>query len=361
MALFDVIKYNGGPDVLAWKYPTEELGTWSQLIVNQSQEVVLVKGGQVYDVFGAGRHTLSTANIPLLRHVINLPFGGRSPFTAEVWYINQAYKLDIPWGTPTPIQLQDPKYELIVPVRSNGMFGIRVNDSKKFLVKLVSTLRSFDQDTLSRYFRGLYISQIKDAISSYLTEKKISILEMNSYLNELSESLRKSIAPGMLPYGIELVSCFVNDISVPEDDEAVTHLKAALARRAEMNLLGFDYRQERSFDVLDSAAKNESSGAAPLMGAGLGLGMGIGAAGSFGAAFGDLAKNCDVTGKGMPDASAVPPAAEPPLKCPACGNAIPYPAKFCPECGHALGVRCSKCGAALVGAPKFCPECGEKL
>ena len=75
MALFDVIKYNGGPDVLAWKYPSEELGTWSQLIVNEAQEAVLVKGGQVFDVFGAGRHTLSTANIPLLRHVINLPFG----------------------------------------------------------------------------------------------------------------------------------------------------------------------------------------------------------------------------------------------------------------------------------------------
>lgn len=102
MALFDVIKYNGGPDVLAWKYPSEELGTWSQLIVNESQEAVLVKGGQVFDVFGPGRHTLSTANIPLLRHVINLPFGGRSPFTAEVWYINRAYNLGVLWG-PLPL------------------------------------------------------------------------------------------------------------------------------------------------------------------------------------------------------------------------------------------------------------------
>ena len=363
MALFDVIKYNGGPDVLAWKYPTEELGTWSQLIVNEAQEAVLVKGGQVYDVFGPGRHTLSTANIPLLRHVINLPFGGRSPFTAEVWYINKAYKLDVRWGTPTPIQLQDPKYAVFVPVRANGTFGIRVNDAKKFLVKLVATLSSFDQNTLSRYFRGLYVSQIKDAISTYLVEKKVSVLEVNSYLNELSESLHQTIAPGMLPYGVELVSCFVNDISVPEDDEAVKQLKAALAKRAEMNVVGYNYQQERTFDVLDSAAKNESSGAASFMGAGMGLGMGIGAAGSFGAAFGDLAKGLDASGQSTPEtpAPATPAQADVSAKCPSCGNVVPASAKFCPECGHALNRCCPKCGTPIQGTPKFCPECGEKL
>ena len=350
MALFDVIKYNGGPDVLAWKYPTEELGTWSQLIVNESQEVVLVKGGQVYDVFGPGRHTLSTANIPLLRHVVNLPFGGRSPFTAEVWYINKAYKLDVLWGTPTPIQLQDPKYAVFVPVRANGTFGIRVNDAKKFLVKLVATLSSFDQDALSRYFRGLYVSQIKDAISTYLTDKKVSVLEVNSYLNELSESLHQTIAPGILPYGVELVSCFVNDISVPEEDEAVKQLKAALAKRAEMNVVGYNYQQERTFDVLDSAAKNESSGAASFMGAGMGLGMGIGAAGSFGSVFGDLAKGLDASGQTSTFGN-----------CPNCGSAVPASAKFCPECGHALNRCCPKCGTPIQGTPKFCPECGEKL
>ena len=88
MAIVEVVKYNGKPDVLAWKYPNEELGTWTQLIVNESQEAVLVKGGKVFDFFCSGRHTLETANIPILNKIINLPFGGRSPFTAEVWYIN---------------------------------------------------------------------------------------------------------------------------------------------------------------------------------------------------------------------------------------------------------------------------------
>lgn len=87
MGVMDVIKYNGRPDVFAWKYPGEELGTWSQLVVNQSQEAVLVKGGSVADVFGPGTHTLDTKNIPILNKIINLPFGGKSPFKAEVWNI----------------------------------------------------------------------------------------------------------------------------------------------------------------------------------------------------------------------------------------------------------------------------------
>lgn len=145
MAIVEVLKYNGPPDVFAWKYPSEELGTWTQLIVNESQEVVLFKGGKALDVFPSGRHTLSTANIPFLNKIINLPFGGRSPFTAEVWYVNRLFKLDIKWGTASPIQIQDPKYGVFVPIRSNGMFGIQVEDSKRFLVKLVGSVTSFGE------------------------------------------------------------------------------------------------------------------------------------------------------------------------------------------------------------------------
>lgn len=168
MAIVEVVKYDGSPDVFAWKYPSEELGTWTQLIVNESQEAVLVKSGKVFDVFGSGRHTLETANIPFLNKIINLPFGGRSPFTAEVWYINKGYNLDIKWGTPTPIQIQDPKYSIFAPVRSNGAFGIHIEDSKKFLIKLVTTMPTFDTAAVTKYFRSLYVTKVKDAISTYL-------------------------------------------------------------------------------------------------------------------------------------------------------------------------------------------------
>lgn len=374
MAIIEVVKYNGGPDVFAWKYPCEELGTWTQLIVNESQQAVLFKGGKALDVFEAGRHTLETANIPLLRELINLPFGGRSPFTAEVWYINKAYNLDVKWGTPSPIQIQDPKYGIFAPVRSNGGFGIRIEDAKKFLVKLVGTLPVFDQTSINKYFRSLYITRVKDAISTYLVQKQVSILEINAYLDELSDYMAQRLQPTMSEYGIRLVNFFVNEISVPEDDPAVIKLKEALSKRAEMDIIGYSYQQERSFNTLEGAAKNPGTGAAPLMGAGLGLGMGLGMGPGMGKSFGamvgqiqldnqaaeDVCPGCQA--KVAADAKFCPQCGQKlGAVCPECGEKVTPDAKFCAQCGAALGKKCEKCGAAVEGNAKFCPECGEKL
>jgi membrane protease subunit (stomatin/prohibitin family) len=113
MPVIDRVKWDGSPQILVWKYPSQELSTWTQLIVNESQEAYVVRGG-VYDgPFGVGRHTLTTENLPLLRGLLGLPFGGKSPFTAEVWYVNKLTNLDVKWGTPDPIQLQDPTYNLM--------------------------------------------------------------------------------------------------------------------------------------------------------------------------------------------------------------------------------------------------------
>ena len=404
MAVIGVVKYDGTPDVFAWKFPNTELGTWTQLIVNESQEAVLYKGGQALDWFGPGRHTLETANIPILNKIVNLPFGRRSPFTAEVWYVNKVNSLDVKWGTPTPIQLQDPKYNVFVPLRAFGQFGIKILDSKTFLAKLVGTLPAFASSDIIKYFRGAYLTKVKDNISEYLIKKKISVLEINAYISEISESLKESILPTFSDFGIELVNFYVNDISVPEEDTAVIKLKEALARKAEMDIIGYSYTQERSFDTLEGAATNQGSGSAPIMGAGLGLGMGLGLGGNFGGAFGDMGKNINTN-------AAEPKKEEPTIKCSACGNTYsnktkfcpecgdkyrPCPkcgadlpegaikcndcgyekstpclscgaeipsksTKFCPECGTSLIKKCPKCNVPIDGNPKFCPECGEKL
>lgn len=360
MAIIDVIKYNGGPDVFAWKYPSEELGTWTQLVVNDTQEAILVKSGKALDVFGGGRHTLDTANIPVLNKIINLPFGGRSPFTAEVWYINKAYNLDIKWGTPTPIQIQDPKYGIFAPVRSNGAFGIHIADSKKFLLKLVAMMRVFDKNTVTKYFRSLYVTKVKDSISSYLVHKQISILEINAYIDELSIHMKERIQPVMDDYGIELVSFYVNEISVPEDDSAVTKLKEALSKRAEMNIIGYSYQQERSFDTLEGAARNTGSNVAPIMGAGMGLGMGFGMGQGVGAGFGNMAQEIQV---GIQkDAT---------KECPNCHTRISQMQRFCSSCGFDTekkeeknkeqDLTCTSCGGSITATTKFCQECGRKI
>lgn len=360
MAIVEVVKYNGRPDVFAWKYPSEELGTWTQLIVNESQEAVLVKSGKVLDVFGSGRHTLETANIPILNKIINLPFGGRSPFTAEVWYINKSYNLDIKWGTPTPIQIQDPKYGIFAPVRANGAFGIHVADAKKFLVKLVATMPTFDTTVVTKYFRSLYVTKVKDAISTYLVHKQVSILEINAYIDELSQHMKERIQPVMDDYGIELVSFYVNEISVPEDDTAVIKLKDALSKRAEMNIIGYSYQQERSFDTLEGAAKNTGSTAAPLMGAGMGLGMGFGMGQGVGTGFGNMVQEIQVSNTN-----------EITKECPKCHARILHTQRFCSSCGFDIEKKpeveeentltCSVCGGKITKSTKFCPECGKKI
>ncbi|MDO4507869.1 MAG: SPFH domain-containing protein [Candidatus Saccharibacteria bacterium] len=351
MAIVDVVKYNGNPNVFAWKHPSSELGTWTQLIVNESQEAILVKGGQVCDVFGPGRHTLKTANMPILNKLVNLPFGGRSPFSAEVWYINKVFSLDVKWGTPTPIQLQDPKYKVFVPIRAFGQFGIQIEDSKKFLLKLVGTLPQFDKVTILNYFRGVYLTKAKDIISSYLIHKNISILEINAYLDEISAYLQEKISPMFEKYGISLVSFFVNDINAPEEDPAVVQLKKALAKRAEMDIVGYSYQQERSFDTLEGAATNPNSIQGSLMGAGIGLGMGVGAGGAIGQQFGWLTQNLDTN---EPKAKSKTDS----ITCPACKAQLAAATKFCPECGYSFVKKCKKCGSQLTNNAKFCPECG---
>jgi len=348
-AIVDVVKYGGGSDVFAWRFPQTELATWSQLIVNESQEAILFKGGQVCDVFGPGRHMLSTENIPILNKFISLPFGGRSPFTAEVWFINKQHSLDIKWGTPTPIQLKDPRYHILIPVRAFGQFGITIEDSRPFITKLVGTLPTFGSQDVVNFFRGMYLTKVRVVISHYIAKKGISILEINAYLLELSEDLKKSIDSVLRDeYGIRLLNFFVNDVSIPEKDPGVIQLKAALAKRAEMDIKGFDYTQERSFDTLQSAAANPGQ-AGSMMGAGVGMGMGLGMGGAMGKGMSDLSQNIQTNRS---------------KKCQKCEFMVEESARFCGSCGHdtqtalEISTITCKCGYKYNEGYKFCPKCG---
>lgn len=288
MPVIDLVKWDGSAQLLAWKFPSQELSTFTQLVVNESQEAFVVRGG-VYDgPFGAGRHTLSTENLPLLSKLIGLPFGGQSPFSAEVWFVNKTTNLDVKWGTPDPIQLQDPRYQIMVPVRAFGQYGVRIDEAKRFLLKLVGSVQRFDVETLNEYFRGVFITRIKTEIANTIIRKGMSVLEVSTQLDILSDALKQSLSAEMADYGVALSQFNIHSINVPEDDPAVQSLKAALAKRAEMGIIGFNYQQERSFDVMQTAAGNEGSAGA-LTGAGMGLGMGMGIGPSMGQAFNQMA------------------------------------------------------------------------
>ncbi|MEK3716991.1 SPFH domain-containing protein [Paenibacillus sp. FSL R7-0333] len=364
MAIIEVVKYDGPPGVFAWKYPNQELGTWTQLIVNEAQEAILFKGGQALDSFTAGRHTLSTANIPILSNVVNLPFGGKSPFTAEIWFVNKMNSMNVKWGTSAPLQLQDPKYKIMVAVRAFGQFGVRIEDPRKFLLKLVGTLPVFDQDTMISYFRGLLMSNINELISSYLVHKKISILEINAYVVEISKHIQGRLSSSFLDSGIELNNFYIDSINIPDDDPATQRLKEALAKKAEMDIIGFTYQQERSFDAMEEAAGNPGNIGAGMMNAGLGLGMGFGLAGPAAEIATRMTRSMSLDGS--TGSQPAPPAAS--KSCSDCGTLNPADARFCTGCGRSLQSPpavedkvCHSCGKAVIPGAKFCPHCGEGL
>jgi len=366
MPIIDVIKYDGSPVVLAWKHPNSELGTWTQLIVNESQEAILFRGGQALDVFHSGRHVLDTKNIPLIRNLINIPFGGHSPFTAEVWYVNKVHTLDIKWGTPTPIQIQDSKYGILIPVRAYGQFGIKITESKKFLVKLVGTQSLFDTETIINKFKGLFVSQVKDILSSYLISKKIGVLEINAYINDLSTYIKERIEPELDEYGISLVNFYIKGISIPDDDPSVIELKEALSKRAKMNIIGFDYTQERSFDTLEGAVSNignnsgNSGGSvmSDLLGATVGVGMGAAIGSNVATQFGGIAKELNT----QPQMNNTPLQT---IKCQKCQSTVDAGKRFCSDCGEEVllpgEVTCENCNAKNEKGKNFCGDCGSSL
>lgn len=278
MALIDVITIETNDQELVSKFPSDDLRLGSQLVVHPAQTAFFVHGGKICDEFTSGTYTLKNEELPLLNKVVNLPFGGDSPFKAEVWFINQLHKLDIKWGTTQPMQLEDPRYNIIVPVRAYGQYGIRVSTPRAFLETLVGNLTSFSTDKIEQYFKGKIVMQLSAFIAQKIATDKISILDINAQLVEMSAYCQQQLNQSIGNYGIELVDFTIMSINVPEEDPSIQRLKEAKDLAARLKVTGKDvYQMERSFDVLETAAGNTSAGGQMMaMGAGLGAGVGVG-------------------------------------------------------------------------------------
>lgn len=282
MALIDVVKCELNSQDLVYKFPSEDLRLGTQLVIYTGQTAFFVKGGKVLDEFTSGTYTLKSENIPLLNKLINIPFGKESPFKAEVWFINQLAILDTKWGTATPIQLEDPQYGVLVPVRSYGQYGLRVKEPRKFLETLVGNMTSFTVDKVDSYFKGKIMSQLVNNISTKIAQDKISILTINAHLLDISQFVENALTSDFEKYGLGIENFTVMSINVPEDDPSFIKLKEAKDLAAKMKIAGKDvYQMQRSFDVMEKAASNEG-GSGSFVGAGVGLGMGIGVGGQIG-------------------------------------------------------------------------------
>lgn len=300
----DVIQFNGDPDDLVWKFPYNNISTAAQLVVNQSQEAIFLKGGEVADIFGPGTKTLSANNIPILQKLINLPFGGNTPFVAEVWFISKTVRRNLKFGTERPIDIWDPLIQNSVPVRAFGQYGIRIADSAAFVREMVGTLHLVTTEDIIDQFRSDIVQALSERINNFMTEEQVSVVTINGKLSAVSKYIQDQINDEFSRYGIEITNLKVENINYDKNDPQVARILEGYAKAKERAVQGFTYQQERQFDVLETAAGNEGS-AGDTMGVGMGFGMGAGIGAAFNSQISNMANN--VMGMSSPTSSSTPP------------------------------------------------------
>ncbi len=231
--LASIIKYEGDNETLVWKHPIEDFNLGSQLIVHESQEAIFFKDGQALDLFGAGRYTLETQQLPLLEKLYKLPTDTEGTFHSEVYYVNLTTQMGVKWGTDSKVRLFDPASGLHVELGASGEFNIKVTNSRKLLLKLVGTADGLAQaqllDGSKGLFRSLVMTQVKSFLAQTIKENNISVLEIDEKLMELSEALRVRINETLEEYGLTMPEFYVGRIVTPDDDPNFRKMKEQYA------------------------------------------------------------------------------------------------------------------------------------
>ena len=385
MAFAQVLKYEGDNKTFVWKHPDEDFNSTTQLIVHESQEAVFFKNGQALDLFGPGKYTLETDNIPLIGKVLNIATGGDNPFHCEVYFINKTEQLNIKWGTDSKVQYIEPTYGFPIAVGASGELSLAVKDSRKLLVKVVGTENYIDQEGLMSKLRAFLMSKVKPYIENEMRENAINIFQIDEHLIEFSSGIKSLLNEDFEDYGMELTKFVITNFVKPEDDPMYKKFKELYFRqyadvadaklRQQVELIetdtkaakivkeseamakkraqeGYTYQQEKGFEVARDIANNEAKGQFTNLGVGLGTmaGVGVGMSKIVGGA---LNETTNSTQKGLIG-----------NVCKACGATIGAGSKFCPECGAKVEtgvVVCPKCGKEVPAGSKFCPECGQAL
>lgn len=226
MALFDIIKYEGDNNTFVWKHPREDFNTWSQLIIHESQEAIFFMNGQALDTFGPGRYTLETQNIPILRRILNIPTGGKTPFHCEVYFINKTVQMAVKWGTDSKVRYIDPESGVPLELGASGELNLQVTDGRKLLTKLIGTMNGVAwgdtgngfAKSLNSSFRPLIVTAVKSNLTSAIKTQNVNILEVDEHLDELSSVLHQKIAKGFDEYGLGIPEFYLTTIVLPEND-----------------------------------------------------------------------------------------------------------------------------------------------
>ncbi len=307
----EVLKYEGDNSTFIWKHPSEDFNSLTQLIVHESQEALFFMNGQALDLFGPGRYTLETQNIPKIGRIFNRVSGDTTPFHCEVYFINKAEQMSIKWGTDSKVQYIEPTYGFPISIGASGEMSLRAEDSRKLLLKLVGTENYLGQQKLVSFFRAFLMTRVKTYIAQVIKANAINIFEIDENLSAFSENLHRLLIPDFSDYGISLERFFVTNIVKPDGDRQFEKFKelhfrqyadiAEAKLRQQTDLIyaqteaqkvvidsqaqatkraqeGYTYAQERGFDVAERVAQNEAVGQFTNIGMGLGTMAGVGGA-----------------------------------------------------------------------------------
>jgi len=312
-----------------------EIKWGAQLTVRDSQAAVFFYNGRAYDAIGPGRHTLKTANIPILTKVLSIPWGMTSPLRAEVYLTNMKVFPNLKWGTRDPVAFRDSELGL-VRLRAFGMFNIRIVQPVLFINSLVGTQGVYTTDEIEEYLSKVIVSRFNDLMGEDID----SIFNLPSRYNDLSENLRKRIQEDLGQFGLGLTNLYINAITPPPEVQKAIDDKSRLGVFDDLNKL----IKMKAAMAMESAAQNQGEA-----GAGLGMGMGFMMPAMFAEAY---------KGAGVPSSDPAEMS-----KCPDCGRPIGRKAKFCSHCGRQILVfhQCSQCNAQLSPDAKFCHQCGRPV
>jgi membrane protease subunit (stomatin/prohibitin family) len=306
----------------------------AQLTIRESQAGVFYYKGKAVGAFGPGRHTLKTANIPLLTKIASIPWGMKSPLRAEMYFVNLKIFTNLKWGTRDPVAFKDSELGLI-RLRAFGVFNLQVVQPVLFINRLVGTQGMYSTDEIEEYLNRVIVSRHND----YMGETIDSILNLPAKSDELSEGLAKRLHEDFSHFGINLTHLYINAITPPAEVQQAIDDRSRMGVFDDMNKL----MQMKAAMAMEKAS--EADGDA---GSGMGAGMGLMMPAMFAQYF---------TGT-LPQSKQKeePPA----FNCPDCKHPIAVDAKFCPQCGHQQLVynQCAKCNKNLTPNAKFCSRCG---
>jgi len=267
--IFDVVEYpKEMKDEIVHRFPetgVADLRIGSQVIVRESQNVVFMRDGRALDVLGPGRHTITTANIPLLTDFIGKAFGDRTPFTAEVFYVSMKEFADRKWGTPQPIIVRNPGVGLgVALLQGFGTYSFQVSDPQQFVNQIVGAQGYYRTSDIENRLRTMLLSKLQDLLGE--TTAKSNVLELIGLTDELSAGVRAKTQDDFLAIGLQLKSFYIGNLK--PSDKSAEELRA-------MGMLDMQtYTQLQAADAMRDAAQNPSGGAG--LTAGIGAGMGIG-------------------------------------------------------------------------------------